>query len=354
MSSARPKRVAILYYGDTETRRQTTRENRRLPKIFEAFESLGVEADAVVYNDAVCHEVKEQLAGMQAVLTWVNPIEEGRDRSALDKLLRELSADGLYVSTHPDAILKLGTKEVLARTRDLGWGSDIHLYLSLDDMRRELPIRLSRGEVRVLKQQRGQSGEGVWRLERHAATGSVNGRSMVRARHAKSGCYEELMSLDDFFERCTPYFAALDGRGCMIDQLYQSRLPEGMVRCYLVKDKVEGFGRQEIVALHPVPPGASPDTAPKPSKRHYHPASMPEFQRLKNLVEQEWVPAAQKLLNISTAALPVLWDCDFLFGPKDANSQDSYVLCEINVCCVSPFPDSAALPLARAVLDQIN
>ncbi len=153
--------IGILYYGDLETRRQTTRENVRLPNIFEAFEALGVEAQPVVYNDAFCTEVKQQVSGMDAVLTWVNPIEDGCNRTMLDALRRELAAYGTYVSTHPDTILKHGTKEVLVHTRELGWGSDTHLYASIADMQRELPDRLSRGEVRVLKQRRGQSGAGV-------------------------------------------------------------------------------------------------------------------------------------------------------------------------------------------------
>jgi len=48
--------------------------------------------------------------------------------------------------------------------------------------------------------------------------------------------------------------------------------------------------------------------------------------------------------------LPVLWDCDFLLGPKDAAGQDTYVLCEINASSVSPFPDSAVAPIAAATL----
>jgi hypothetical protein len=236
---------------------------------------------------------------------------------------------------------------VLFRTRALGWGSDTHLYADLQELRRELPVRLARGEVRVLKQHRGQNGEGVWRVKWESDT-------MVRARHAKSGCSEEIISLEDFFERCKPYFSEAIGSGHMIDQVFQPRLSEGMVRCYLVQGKVEGFGRQEIVALHPVPDGESPETAPKPTKRHYHPAMMPEFQRLKDLVESEWVPEAQRLLEIRTEDLPVLWDCDFMFGPKDASGNDTYVLCEINVSCVSPFPDSAAMPLAKTVMERIS
>jgi hypothetical protein len=162
------------------------------------------------------------------------------------------------------------------------------------------------------------------------------------------------MTLDAFFDTCAPYFEALSGQGRMIDQVYQERLPEGMVRCYLVGGKVEGFGRQEIVALHPLPENATAETAPQPTVRHYHPPTLPEFQRLKSLLEEEWIPAAQSLLQISNHQLPLLWDCDFFFGPKDVDGLDTYVLGEINVSCVSPFPDSAALPLAKALLDLVG
>ncbi|MGZ3653862.1 MAG: Cj0069 family protein, partial [Bdellovibrionota bacterium] len=255
MENTKAKRVAILYPGNLEARRSATPGSGRLPTVFAAFEALGIRAEPAVYHDDFRDEVKQQLQQVNAVLAWVNPIEEGRDRSQLDSLLREIAASGIYVSTHPDVILKLGTKEVLVRTKELGWGSDTHLYSSLDQLRRELPARLEQGEIRVLKQFRGHSGHGVWQVERASTSGGVNGKTLVRARHAKSGCFEEVITLDDFFERCTPYFSALDGQGCMIDQVYQPRLPEGMVRCYLVGGKVEGFGRQEIVALHPAPAG---------------------------------------------------------------------------------------------------
>jgi hypothetical protein len=285
---------------------------------------------------------------VDGVLVWVNPIEDGRNRSVLDAMLREVADSGVFVSAHPDIILKLGTKEVLYRTRAIGWGCDTHVYRDMEELRGGLISRLTAGEIRVLKQCRGQSGDGVWKVER--ANGS--GREMqVRARHAKRGCLEETMPLGDFLERCAPYFA---GEGCMIDQAWQARLAEGMIRCYLVHDRVAGFGHQAVNALYPAPPGAPPDAAPLPGPRLYHPPTLPEFQSLKRQLEQEWLPAAQRLLDIDTRELPVLWDCDFLLGPKDTSGADTYVLCEINVSSVSPFPDSAVRPLAEATLARVR
>lgn len=354
------RRVAILYPGDHEARQHAGPENTRFSKVFLALAALGMQVEPAVYHDDFSDEVHRQLLQVDGVLVWVNPIEGGRDRSVLDAMLREVAAAGVFVSAHPDVILKLGTKEVLYRTRDIGWGCDTHLYRSVEQLCRELPARLAAGEVRVLKQYRGNGGNGVWKValatDAHAA--QAHGRALsspgeipLRVQHAKRGCVEEKLLLIEFLKRCEPYFA---GDGCVIDQAYQPRLPEGMVRCYLVHDKVAGFGHQLINALCPAPAGAPPAAAPQPTARLYHPSSMAEFQTLKRQLEQDWVPALQRLLDIDTESLPVMWDCDFLLGARSGSGDDTYVLCEINVSSVSPFPDSAVALLAAAVRARIQ
>jgi hypothetical protein len=62
----------------------------------------------------------------------------------------------------------------------------------------------------------------------------------------------------------------------------------------------------------------------------------------------------QQRLGIAVSDLPVLWDTDFLYGAKDASGDDTYVLCEINVSCVSPFPDEALSPLVDAIADSLS
>src|SRR5512138_326261 len=115
-------RVAILYAGDREARQKAAPEKSRFLKVFQALADLGVQAEPAVYHDDFCDEVRQQLLQVDGVLVWVNPIEGGRDRSVLDTMLREVAATGVFVSAHPDIILMLGTKEVLYRTRDIGWG----------------------------------------------------------------------------------------------------------------------------------------------------------------------------------------------------------------------------------------
>ncbi len=353
MTDGHPLYVAILYPGDAEARRNATAENNRFAPLFRAFAEGGIQAESAVYHDDLRDAVRNQLLQVNGVLVWHNPIEGGRDRSLLDALLREVADAGVFVSTHPDIILQLGTKEVLYTTRSLGWGSDVHLYHSLAQLQHELPLRLATGSARVLKQYRGHSGIGVWKvsLPPSAPRTALQPDSMVLVRHAQRGSIEEALSLEAFFHRCASYFA---GDGRMIDQAYQERLPEGMIRCYLVQDRVTGFGHQAINALYPAPPGAAASEAPQPGPRLYYPPTQPEFQEIKGRLEQEWLPELLHILAIPTERLPILWDCDFLLGPKDASGVDTYVLCEINVSSVAPYPDSATLPIVAATRKRIE
>jgi hypothetical protein len=170
----------------------------------------------------------------------------------------------------------------------------------------------------------------------------------VRVLHARRGSVEEDLPLGDFITRCEQYFAAAE---CMIDQPFQPRLSDGMIRCYMVRDEVAGFGHQLVKALMPSPSGTEP--AP-PGPRIMSGASEPAFQELKRKMESEWTPAMLRIFDIDRASLPVLWDADFLYGPKTKTGEDTYILCEINVSAVFPFPEQATAKIAQAVTGSIS
>src|SRR5215212_5246003 len=157
--------IAILWRGDRTTRRQATPQNNRFHRIFEELASLGLRAEPAVYDETFADEVHAQLLQAEGVLVWVNPLQDGKTRYSLDTRLREVAAHGPWVSAHPDTILRMGTKEVLVRTRHLGWGIDTQLYESMPQLRDALTARLAAGVARVLKQNRGNDGQGVWKVE---------------------------------------------------------------------------------------------------------------------------------------------------------------------------------------------
>jgi len=341
MTGKAPARVALLWRGDQEARARASAQAGRLAPVFAALADEGVCAEPAVYCEEASAEVRQQLLGMDGVLVWVDPISEGRDRGDLDLLLRDVAARGVWVSAHPDVILKMGVKEVLYRTRDLGWGTDTDLYATPQDLRARFPARLGAGP-RVLKQNRGNGGQGVWKVELPGGV-APSDDAIVEVLHARRGSQIEHLSLAALIDRCDAYFT---GEGRLIDQPFQDRLPEGMIRCYLVQDRVVGFGRQLIKAL--LPPEAG-----EPGPRIMSGADYPPFQALRAKVEGEWVPAMIRRLQIDPVDLPAVWDADFLYGPKTQSGEDSHVLCEINVSAVLPIPDQAPAEIARCVARRL-
>jgi hypothetical protein len=329
--------VAILSRGDAAARRNATAQNSRFVHVFEALAAVGIEARPAIYDESFAEDVREQLLAVDGVLVWVNPIQDGRDRGGLDALLRDVAARGVWVSAHPDVILKMGTKEVLYHTRSMGWGCDTALYRTAEAMRAELPTRLAIGP-RVIKRNRGNGGQGVWKVE------SLPTSSMIKVLDATKDAPEEL-TLDDFLGRCAEYFE----NGSVIDQLFQPRLSEGVVRCYMAGDRCAGFGHHKVKALV-----ESPAARAKAGPRLYSSNADPRFQRLRRLMEDEWTPQLTSLLDVARLDLPAIWDADFMLGPVLPDGTDSYVLGEINVSSVHPYPDEAPAEIARRVAERLR
>jgi hypothetical protein len=250
-------------------------------------------------------------------------------------MLHRVATRGVFVSAHPDTILRMGTKDVLVDVRDLPFGSDSHRVASLAELEAELPGRLALS-ARVLKQHRGHSGIGVWRVEQL-------GRDHYSLRHAQRGSQAEEGTFALVVERLSPYFA---GGGHMIDQAFQPRLHEGMVRAYLVRDRVAGFGYQAVNALYPAQANELP---PEPGPRLYSAVDDSRFQFLRRRLEDEWVELLRERLGVIPANLPVLWDADFLLGGEVSTPEPHYVLCEINVSSVAPYPENANAEIVAAV-----
>ncbi len=332
--------IAFLYPGDRAMRERSDPAESRFASLFEAFVAAGLPAAPAVYHDDFSEEVEAQLQDVRLVLVWCNPIEGGRRRDTLDAMLRRVASRGVTISAHPDAILKLGTKDVLFDTRELPFGSDVHRIDSVTQLESALPQRLRQG-ARVLKQYRGHSGIGVWRVE---AVDPESPLSALRVRHAQRGSTEQVIRPGELVDLLAPYFDDANG-GHMIDQAWQPRLAEGMVRAYLVEDRVAGFGVQAVNALYPATAGEAP---PQPGARLYHDARLAQCQDLRHSLESGWIELLRSRVDLPRDKLPLLWDCDFMLGDAPPAGPQRYVLCEINVSSVSPFPPSAIAPMVAA------
>jgi hypothetical protein len=333
-------KIGLVWYGDQEERNTADLGSSRFALAAKALSDAGLEPVAVVYNDEFAEEARGQMLSLEAVQVWVNPISGGKDRTILDSILRDVAKSGTLVFTHPDTIMRLGTKRVLFDLRDTSIGSEVYEHQSLGSLKQGLATRLESGP-KVIKQFRGHSGGGIWKFTAHDS-------EHVLLRHAERGCPEELLTFDDAVGRMRLYF---ESGHSMFEQPYQQRIGEGMVRIYLVGRQVAGFGFQEAVALAPAnPDGTLPEMGPRP----YFPPYEPQFQHLRKETESNWIDEITQALKLSDSELPLLWDIDLMFGPRDDNGDDTYVLCEINVSCVSPYPEWANPLLATEVLTRMR
>jgi hypothetical protein len=342
MRKERP-RIALLWH---EAEDETKARRVRLGGVFQALEARGASAESIVYADETADVARERLLAVDGVLVWVNPITDGRPRVLLDALLREVATAGVWVSAHPDVVSTLGTKEVLYRTRTLGWGSDIRMYEDNTTFRSELRSRLSSGPI-VLKRARGNGGLGVWKVELVSSDLAFSASSRLRVQHAYDSAIEEI-AFDAFVERFAGY---LGEGGRLVEQPFLNRVVEGMVRCYLSGSAVTGFAEHLARGLASATREAGSRLG---LEKVMCGREAPAFRSLRYALESEWVPGMLQLLNLEAESLPAIWDADFLRGPKTPAGEDTWVLCEVNVSCVSPFPDAAAQAIAQIALARVG
>jgi hypothetical protein len=330
--------VAILVYGETGSDRNALTEEK-YKDLANSFSSRGFNVRSVLYNDDLAGRLSTDLLKFDAVLIWVNPIEQGKDRKKLDSLLLEISKKGCFVSTHPEVIIKMGTKDILYNTKDMDWGGDTKMYTTYEDFVERFHESLQGSKIRVLKQYRGNGGNGVYKIMYESAVA-------VKIIHAIAGNEERTLSWVAFINEFKHFFS---NNGLLIDQEWNKNIINGMVRCYLSGTKVAGFGYQEINALYEL--DHITKTYFPPGKRYYFTENCGIFNDLKEIMESRWVPQLRNNLSITEEMMPVIWDADFFINNiNNAGSVGKYTLCEINVSCVSPFPSSAI----KFIVDEVS
>ena len=329
--------IALMIFGETHSPRNALTEDK-YKNLALAFQEKGFDVSSVIYNDGMADQLSTQLLRYDVILVWVNPLEKGNNRNKLDALLIKLYDSRCFVSAHPDVIMKIGTKDVLYKTREMEFGGDVKLYHSFEDFKERFITSQKQPATRILKQYRGNGGDGIFKIDVTRLT-----ENKITVTHAKKGEQEITLDADDFFSAFKIYF---DEGGVLIDQPWNENIINGMVRCYLTGTKVSGFGYQEVNALYP---------GKKPGKRYYFSEDCGLFQDLREIMENKWVPQLQQITGIKNEMMPVIWDADFFINSINTeNTSEKYTLCEINVSCVSPFPESAIPYMVEEVRKKID
>ena len=293
----------------------------------EALLAKGWHAETLFYSDDRRDEVYEYIVDdFDAYVPRVNPgtIPDGEEMYF--DMLRSLSDAGVVGMPHPDAMKGYGAKDALVRLTDTDLvPDDTFAYYSMDELRSGFPVALSRDE-RVLKQNRGSTGEGIWRVavvddRRYEPGDALPLDTAIKCTEAVDN-HVEMHDLGDFMDFCEQYLVGTDGM--LLDMPFMPRITEGEIRILMV-------GENPVFVVHKKPAEtADAFSATLFSGAKYRYDDPSEWPELITMFGDSIGTIAAKLGGWS---LPLIWTADFMLDDGD-DGEDKYVLGEINCSCV--------------------
>ena len=273
---------------------------------------------------------------------YVSRINPGnlKEENEYFAMLRRLCDDGLVGMSHPDAMTGYGAKDALTKLAGTKLvPQDTYAYYDIAAFKQNFPKSLAKGE-RVLKQNRGSTGEGIWRvrLADEALYGSVLGNeTAIICTEAKDN-HSEQRKLGEFMDFCEQYIVG--DNGMLVDMTFLPRIKEGEIRLLMLYDK-------PVNVVHKKPAeGGDAFSATLFSGAKYRYDKPEQWQSLVDMFLSELPAVRARLGNYD---LPLIWTADFILD-TDASGADKYVLGEINCSCVG---FTSHLELAPEVAENI-
>jgi len=297
-----------------------------------------------------------------AIIVRCNPGQikaDGGDQGNFDNGMRELRKLGKQVWPSPDVMEQMGAKDALVKVAKLNIGLE-------DTMAYYTPTEFEKGfkktmafQPRVIKQNRGSSGEGIWIIKLKKG----NYCKTFGARSCKDNEVLELMEANDnhkeehtvaeFIEFCvngrTPKQGKSKGSGTwtskgvgkyleggkdaggqLVDQRFCPRIVEGELRYNMVGDALVG-----IIHKKPKEGGISAVGGTGSIYTFYG----PEEKLFKNLTENFLKRDLEKVmpaLGLADEPIPLWWTTDFILSsPVGTPTEDEkWIVGEFNCSCV--------------------
>ena len=328
--------------GGTDKGPYGYREDSR--PIAESLKKRGWTAEIIFYSDEDRGEIyKYTVENACAYISRVNP---GflKDETGYFQMLSELVKRGIKGLPHPHVMIYYGAKNAIEKLKGTALvPEDVYTYYDFEEFKNSFPKTLET-KTRILKQNRGSTGEGIWRVELESGNGNaqksdepITYETMVKCTEAKDN-HVEIMKLGEFIDYCVQY---LDGdSGMLLDMPYLERIKEGEIRVFMLRNKVVN-----IVHKKPVdrPDAFSATLFSGATYTYDSPDNWPE---LVELIEKNINVIIERLGNYD---MPLIWTADFILD-TDKDGNDMYVLGEINASCVG---FSTHLELGEQVADEI-
>ncbi|WP_019242703.1 MULTISPECIES: Cj0069 family protein [Bacillus] len=306
-----------------------------------ALHNRGWQAEVVFFSienrEQIYKYVKEH------AIAYVSRINPGnlKEESEYFDMLRQLCKDGIIGMPHPDAMKTYGAKDALTKLSGLPIvPADTYAYYSIEHFKENFPKALVHSE-RVLKQNRGSAGEGIWRVELldvlSANVTSVPETAKIKCTEAKDN-HVEIWELAAFMDFCNQYI--IGENGMLIDMPFLPRIKEGEIRLFMLRNK-------PINVVHKKPKEEKDAfSATLFSGAQYRYDSPNEWKELIEQFSDQLPDIISKLGNFD---LPLIWTADFILD-YDEQMNNKYILGEMNCSCVG---FTSHLELAENIADEI-
>lgn len=288
-------------------------------------------------KDEIYNYVKNNATG------YVSRINPGnlKEENQYFEVLRKLCNDGVIGMPHPDAMINYGAKDALTKLTDTNLvPKDTYAYYDINTFKDNFPKTLAKGQ-RVLKQNRGSTGEGIWRVQLVEPLNNdikeIPLTSKIKCTEAKDN-HTEVRELGEFMDFCSQYIVG--DNGMLVDMTFLPRIIEGEIRLLMLYDT-------PVNVVHKKPAqGGDNFSATLFSGAKYRYDDPKEWSELvESFLSQ--LPAINKKLG--SYKLPLIWTADFILDNNEDGS-DKYILGEINCSCVG---FTSQLELASNVADTI-
>ncbi|MCT1443146.1 MULTISPECIES: Cj0069 family protein [Corynebacterium] len=298
--------------------------------IVNSIKDKGWDAEVIYFHPDKADEIFDRVSSeFDAYISRVNPGNiPGGEKGYFD-LLSKLSEAGLVGMSTPAEMMAYGAKDALVKLNDTDLvPSDTAAYYEVEDFHKTFPTTLSYGE-RVLKQNRGSTGSGIWRVQladKNLAETVEPGTALpldtkIKCTEAVDNHTEE-RELGDFMDFCDQYIEG--DNGMLVDMRFMPRIVEGEIRILLV-------GPHPVFVVHKKPAeGGDNFSATLFSGAKYTYDKPENWQELIDMFAEARPVIAEKLGGDN---IPLIWTADFMLADAE-DGGDTYVLGEINCSCV--------------------
>ncbi|CAE8731920.1 unnamed protein product [Polarella glacialis] len=278
---------------------------------------------------------------------------DGGDQGKFDNSMREVRKAGIQAWPSPDVMEKMGAKDALCKVATMNCGlEDTLAYYSEEDFGAGFKKTMA-FQPRVIKQNRGSSGEGIWIIKLKAGNycatfgeRSCENDEVLILMEANDN-HEEEHTVGEFIEFCVNGCNDKSGTwtskgvgkyleggkaagGQIVDQRFCPRIVEGELRYNQIGDAVVG-----IIHKKPKEGGISAVGGTGSIYTYYGPDE-PKFKNLTDNFLKIDLPKIMPALDLANEPIPLWWTTDFILASPEGTpaEEEKWIVGEFNCSCV--------------------